>query len=88
MGNHVFVYLLSNRGNNKSVQLQRICSGDVTGSICKLFFQMLDLCVIQIDGLYYCDFLLYYNSVIPESWTYDLIIYKQCILAQHDFFVN
>ena len=79
MGNHVYGYLLSNSGNTNSVQQQRICSGDVTGSFCTQFFQILDLCVIWIYVLYYCDFLLYYNSVIPESWRYDLIIYKQYI---------
>ena len=79
MGNHVFVYLLSSSGNNNSVQQQRICSGEVTGSLKKSFFLILDSCVIWIYVLYYCDFLLYYNSVIPESLTYDLIIYKQYI---------
>ena len=43
------------------------------------FFQIWDLCVTGIYVIYYCDFLLYYNSVITESWTYDLIIYKQYI---------
>ena len=77
MGNHVFVYLLSNSVNNNNIQQQRIWSSDVTGLFCKSFLS--DFGLIWIYVLYYCDFLLYYNSVIPESWTYDLIIYKQYI---------
>ena len=62
-----------------SVQQQSICSGDVSGSLCKSFFIFWTFLVIWIYVLYYCDFLLYYNSVIPESWTYDFKIYKQYI---------
>ena len=49
-------------------------------------FQILDLCVIWIYVLYYCDFLLYYASIMPESL--DNIYIKVIYLAQIEFFTE